>query len=151
MARVTRFQNFYTCRLLNATDRLRVDDTSEPATCDGRSGYGHPRRIGARPGPQGELLAKRVNGKPVNVTVIRWARRIIPSRAFAVVRLARPRRKSPGGNIGGLRSYVEDDPVDIRRDGRRGVVHDQREGLCPGGSARPVNRRMPARAVARER
>src|SRR5215469_7210621 len=119
MARVTRLGNFYTCRLLTATDRLRFDDSSEPATCDGRGCYGHPRRFRARPGVQGELLAECVNGKPVNVTGIRRARRIIADRAFAVVRSARPRRKPPGRNIRGLRSYVEDDPVDIRRDGGR--------------------------------
>src|SRR5262249_48682710 len=101
MARVTRLGNFYGCRLLTVSDPLRVDDASKPATCDSCACYGHPRRFRARPCRQGEPPAKCVNGKPVNVPVIRWARRIIADRAFAVVRLTRTRRKFPGRNIGG--------------------------------------------------
>src|SRR5215469_5635044 len=102
MARVTCLENFYTCRLLTATDRLRIDDSCQPATGDGRACYSHPRRFRAHPAVQGELLVKGVNGKPVNVPGIRRARRIIAERAFAVVSLTRPARKSPGRNIRGL-------------------------------------------------
>src|SRR5215469_8374910 len=99
MAAVTRLENFYECRLLNATGQLRVDDSSEPATGYSGSCYGHPGRFCARPAEQGELLVKGVNGKPVFVAGIRRARRIIAYGAFAVVRSTRPRRKLPRRNI----------------------------------------------------
>ena len=148
MVRVTRLENFYICRLLNATKQLRIDGSSKPATGYGGVGYSHPRRFRAHPVRQRELPVKGVNGKPVNVPVIRRAWRIIAHRAFAAVRLTILTRKCPCWNIGGLRSYVEDDPVDIRRDRRVGVIHDQRERLCSGRRAGPVNRRVwPARQL----
>src|SRR5215467_6682450 len=101
MAAVTCLENFYACR---ASRRLRIDDGSEPATGDGGGGDRGPRRFDAGPVAQGQLPAERVNGKPVNVPVIRRAGRIIADRAFAVVRLARPLRKMPRGNIRGLRA-----------------------------------------------
>src|SRR5580700_1226225 len=99
MARVTRLENFYECRLLNATKQLRIDDGSEPATGYGGPRYGHPGRFRARRRTQGELPVKGVNGKPVKVPGIRRARWIIADRAFAVVRSTRPWRKSPRRNI----------------------------------------------------
>src|SRR5690242_2271340 len=99
MARVTRLENFYACRLLNVTNRLRIDDWSEPATGNSGPSYRHPGRFRARPAEQGELPVKGVNGKPVNVPGIRRARRIIAYSAFAVVRLTRTWWKSPRRNI----------------------------------------------------
>src|SRR5690242_4144638 len=99
MARVMRLENFYACRLLNATKQLRVDDTSEPATGYGGPRYSHPGRFRTRPARHGELPVKGVNGKPVNVPEIRRAGRIIAYGAFAVVRSTRPWRKSPRRNI----------------------------------------------------
>src|SRR5579863_7114594 len=99
MARVTLLENFYRCRLLNATKQLRIDDGSEPAT--GYSGVcdSHPGRFRTCAPQQGELPVKGVNGKPVNVPGIRRAWWIIADRAFAVVRPTRPWRKSPRWNI----------------------------------------------------
>src|ERR1051326_8512433 len=104
MARVTRLENFYRCRLLRVTGQLRVDCTGKPATGYSGVGYRHPGRFRARPRGQREPLVKGVNGKPVIMPGIRGAGRIIADRAFAVVGPARPRRKLAGWNIGRLRA-----------------------------------------------
>ena len=150
MVPVTCLENFYERLLLSAIRRLRADGGRQPATCDSGCGYGCPGRFGAHPVSQGEPPAKCVNGKPVLVPGIRRAGRVIADRAFAVLRPACPWRKPPSRNIGGLRAYVEDEPVDIGGDRRRRVIHDQRKGLCSGRRAGPVNRRVPARAMAAE-
>src|SRR5215813_7808948 len=150
MARVTRLENFYRCRLLRVSVSLRIDDGSQPATRDGVRRYGRPSSFSAGPRWKLEPPAERVNGKPVFMPAIRWAWRIIAYSPFAVGRPPRPRRKLARWNIRGLRANVIDDPVDIRRDRRCRVVHDQCEGLCSPRCTGPVNHRVLARAVAAE-